>query len=138
MGKSAQVPADRTQRTTNLPEYADPYFRRLLQGSEDSTQPFQDNLESPIYDDSGNITGFDQMSTYMPYQGGRIAPSDMYGVMVGCRAMTRGIAESGIRGMPEAFGAARAGMDMQSEALGGLRGLADYQTGNFEAFNPNQ
>jgi hypothetical protein len=29
-------------------------------------------------------------------------------------------------------------MDMQSEALGGLRGLADYQTGNFEAFNPNQ
>lgn len=132
-GSSQQVPTETTSRQTNLPEYADPYFRRLLQGVEDSTQPYQDNLDSPIYDDDGNITGFDQMSTYMPYQGERIASSDMYGDIMSSRAMTRGIAESGIAGMPEAQAAAQAGMDIQAEALGGLRGLANYDTGQFTA-----
>ena len=111
-GSSQQIPTETTSRQTNLPEYADPYFRRLLQGVEDSTQPYQDNLDSPIYEDDlerpiygdageitgyeQNITGFDQMSTYMPYQGERIASSDMYGDIMGSRAMTRGITESGI------------------------------------------
>ena len=150
MGKgSQQAPTDRTVRSHNLPEYADPYFRRMLQGAEDSTQPYQDNLDSPIYeddlerpiyDDAGeitgyeqNITGFDQMSSYMPYQRERIASSDMYGDIMGSRAMTRGIAESGISGMPEAQATAQAGMDIQAEALGGLRGLANYDTGQFTA-----
>ena len=132
-GSSKQVATDSTMRQTNLPEYADPYFRRLLQGAEDSTQPYQDDLSNPIYDDDGNITGFGQMSTYMPYQGERMASSDMYGDIMGSRAMTRGIAQSGITGMPQAQAAAQAAMDIQSEALGGLRGLANYDTGQFTA-----
>ena len=134
MGKgSSQAPTESTIRQTNLPEYADPYFRRMLQGAEDSTQPYQDDLSRPIYDDDQNITGFEQESTYMPYQGERIASSDMYGDIMGSRAMTRGIAQSGIAGMPQAQAAAQAGMDMQAEALGGLRGLANYDTGQFDA-----
>ena len=134
MGKgSSQAPTESTIRQTNLPEYADPYFRRMLQGAEDSTQPYQDDLSRPIYDDDQNITGFEQESTYKPYPGERIASSDMYGDIMGSRAMTRGIAQSGIAGMPQAQAAAQAGMDMQAEALGGLRGLANYDTGQFDA-----
>ena len=134
MGKgSSQAPTESTIRQTNLPEYADPYFRRMLQGAEDSTQPYQDDLSRPIYDDDQNITGFEQESTYKPYPGERIASSDMYGDIMGSRAMTRGIAQSGIAGMPQAQAAAQAGMDMQAEALGGLRGLANYNTGQFDA-----
>ena len=137
MGKGSQQAAgDSTQRQTNLPEYADPYFRRLLQGAEDSTQPFQDNLSSPIYDDDGNITGFGQESTYQPYQGERIASSDMYGDIMGSRGMVRGIAESGIAGMPQAQAAGQAGMDIQADAIGGLRGLANYGGGDFQAVSP--
>ena len=130
-GGSKQAPTDSTVRQTNLPEYADPYFRRMLQGAEEALMPFQDDLSQPIYDDDGNITGFGQKSTYMPYQGERIAPSSMYGDIQASRAMTRGIAQSGISGMPQAQGAAQAAMGIQSDALGGLRGLANYQTGDF-------
>jgi hypothetical protein len=42
MGKGRQqVPTDTISRQTNLPEYADPYFRRLLQGAEESLMPFE-------------------------------------------------------------------------------------------------
>jgi len=139
-GGSKQVATDTTQRTTNLPEYADPYFRRMLQGAEEALMPFQtvEDLSSPIYDDAGNITGFDtrQETTYKAYPDERIAPSSMYGDIQASRAMTRGIAQSGIAGMPQAQGAAQAAMGIQSEALGGLRGLADYQTGDFSMFQP--
>ena len=139
-GGSKQVATDTTQRTTNLPEYADPYFRRMLQGAEEALMPFQtvEDLSSPIYDDAGNITGFEtrQETTYKPYPGERIAPSSMYGDIQASRAMTRGIAQSGISGMPEAQGAAQAAMGIQSDALGGLRGLANYQTGDFSAYEP--
>ena len=146
MGKSsAQAPGDTTQRQTNLPEYADPYFRRMLQGAEDALMPFQDDLSSPIYDDAGNITGFGQQSTYTPYQGERIAPSSMYGDIQGSRAMVRGIAQQGIAGMPEAMGAQREGMGAQregmditrrgvgytEEGIGNLRGIGQYDTGQF-------
>ena len=110
MGKSsAQAPGDTVQRQTNLPEYADPYFRRLLQGAEDTLMPFQDDLSRPIYDDDQNITGFQQKTTYQAYPGERIAPSSMYGDIQGSRAMVRGIAQQGIAGMPEAMGAQREG-----------------------------
>ena len=125
-GSSKQVQADQTVRQTNLPEYADPYFRRMLQGAEEALMPFYP--DDPAY---GDLAG---QSTYMPYQGERIAPSEMYGDIMSSRAMTRGIAESGIAGMPQAQGAAQAAMDIQSEALGGLRGLADYQTGEFDPY----
>jgi hypothetical protein len=131
MGKGrSSAPAEQTVRQTQLPEYADPYFRRLLQGAEEATMPFYP--DDPAY---GDLAG---QSTYVPYQGERIAPSQMYGDIMSSRAMTRGIAESGIAGMPQAQGAAQAAMDIQSEALGGLRGLADYQTGDFSAFQGTQ
>ena len=42
MGKGRQTaPADSVVLQTNLPEYADPYFRRLLQGAEESLMPFE-------------------------------------------------------------------------------------------------
>jgi len=156
-GSSQQAPSDSTVRQTNLPEYADPYFRRLLQGAEDTLMPFQDDLSSPIYDDAGNITGFGQKSTYTPYQGERIAPSANYGDIQASRAMVRGIGQSGIAGMPEAMnaqrmgmGAQRQGMGAQGEAMGiarrgvgyteegidNLRGIGQYDTGNFSAVSP--
>ena len=151
MGKSsAQAPGDSTVRQTNLPEYADPYFRRMLQGAEDTLMPFQDDLSSPIYDDAGNITGFGQKSTYTPYQGERIAPSANYGDIQASRAMVRGIGQSGIAGMPEAMNAQRMGMGAQrqgmdiagrgvgytEEGIGNLRGLGQYDTGDFSAVSP--
>jgi hypothetical protein len=133
MGKgSSQAQTDSTVRQTTLPEYADPYFSRLLQGAEDSTQPYQDDLSNPIYDDAGNITGFGQTSTYIPYQGERIASSDMYGDIMSSRGMVRGIAESGIAGMPEAMGAARKAMGYQDYALQGLADASQYAPGQFQ------
>jgi hypothetical protein len=130
MGKGGpKIPADQTQRTTNLPEYADPYFRRLLQGAEEATMPFYPDDPDLYGDSAGQLT-------YQPYPDERIAPSEMYGDIMASRAMTRGIAESGISGMPQAQGAAQAAMDIQADALGGLRGLANYQTGDFSAYNP--
>lgn len=70
-------------------------------------------------------------STYIPYQGERIAPSAMYGDIGASRAMVRGIAETGIAGMPEAMDATRRGMGYQEQAIQGLRGLADYAPGQF-------
>lgn len=120
MGKGrSQAPTESTVRQTNLPEYADPYFRRLLQGAEETMMPFDP------------VTG---ESTYVPYQGERIAPSEMYGDIQSSRAMVRGIAESGIAGMPEAMNAARRGMGYQDEAIQGLRGLANYDTGQFDQY----
>jgi len=130
MGKGrSSVPAEQTQRQVQLPEYADPYFRRLLQGAEEATMPFYPD-DPDLY---GDLAG---QSTYVPYGGERIAPSEMYGDIMASRAMTRGIAESGIAGMPQAQGAAQAAMDIQSDALGGLRRLADYQTGDFYGYQP--
>jgi len=153
MGKSsAQAPGDSTVRQTNLPEYADPYFRRMLQGAEDSLMPFQDDLSSPIYDDDGNITGFGQQSTYTPYQGERIAPSANYGDIQASRAMVRGIAQRGIAGMQEGMDAQREGMGVQregmditrrgvgytEEGIGNLRGIGQYDTGQFSTFDPTR
>jgi len=157
MGKGgSKAPADSTTRTTNLPAYADPYFRRLLQGAEEATMPFQDDLSNPIYDDAGNITGFGQMSTYQPYQGERIAPSSMYGDIQASRAMTRGIAQSGIPGMQQAMGAQTEGMGAQregmgvqregmgvtrkgigytEEGIGNLRNIGQYNTGQFDPYS---
>jgi len=118
-GRSQQVPTDQTVRQTNLPEFADPYFRRMLQGAEEALMPFDPETGA---------------STYIPYQGERIAPSEMYGDIMGSRAMVRGIAESGIAGMPQAMGAAQRGMDYQEQAIQGIRGLADYGVGQFDPY----
>jgi hypothetical protein len=119
MGKGRQqVPTDTISRQTNLPEYADPYFRRLLQGAEEVTMPFDPETGA---------------STYIPYQGERIkayrqyAPSEMYGDIQGSRAMVRGIAQSPMAGMEDAMGATR-------RAMAGLEGAAQYETGEFTPF----
>ena len=157
MGKgSSQAPADQTVRQTNLPEYADPYFRRMLQGAEEATMPFTEDLSQPIYDDAGNITGFGQKSTYQPYQGERIAPSEMYGDIQASRSMIRGIAQRGIPGMKEAMAAQREGMGAQregmgvqregmdvtrrgigftEEGIGRLRDIGQYGTGDFSQYD---
>jgi len=152
-GGSKQAPADSLSRQTNLPAYADPYFRRLLQGAEEASMPFrtEEDLSSPIYDASGNITGFNtkEVSTYQPYQGERIAPSSMYGDIQASRAMTRGIAQSGIPGMQQAMGAQTEGMGVQregmdvtrkgigytEEGIGNLRNIGQYDTGKFDPYS---
>lgn len=127
MGKGKQAPADSTMRQTNLPEYADPYFRRLLQGAEEASMPFDP------------VTG---QSTYVPYQGERLAPSSMYGDIQASRAMTRGIAQSGIPGMQQAMGAQREGMDVTrrgigytEQGIGNLREIGQYDTGRFDPYS---
>jgi primosomal replication protein N len=148
MGKgSQQVPTDQTVRQTQLPEYADPYFRRMLQGAEESLMPWQPRIDS----ETGGIaidpnTGQEIYdTTYRAYPGERIAPSEMYGDIQASRAMVRGIAEQGIPGMEEAMGAQREGMDITrrgvgytEEGIGRLRGLADYRTGEFTPFGEFQ
>jgi len=119
MGKgSQQAPAGGTTRTVSLPDYADPYFQRLLKGSEEATQPFYP--DDPAY---GDLAG---ESTYVPYGGERIAPSEDYGDIGTSRAMVRGIAESPIGGLNEAAA-------LQRRGIAGLEGLANYNTA---AFNP--
>ncbi len=119
MGKgSQQAPAGGTTRTVSLPDYADPYFRRLLKGSEEATQPFYP--DDPAY---GDLAG---ESTYVPYGGERIAGSEDYGDIGTSRAMVRGIAESPIGGLGEAAA-------LQRRGIAGLEGLANYNTA---AFNP--
>ena len=134
MGKGSQAPADSTVRQTNLPEYADPYFRRLLQGAEEASMPFDP------------VTG---QSTYVPYRGERLAPSSMYGDIQASRAMTRGIAQSGIPGMGAAMGAQQEGMGAQregmdvtrrgigytEEGIGNLRDIGQYDTGRFDPYS---
>jgi hypothetical protein len=120
MGKgSQQAPAGGTTRTISLPDYADPYFRRLLKGSEEATQPFYP--DDP--DTYGDLAG---QSTYVPYGGERLADSSAYGDINTSRAMVRGIAESPIGGLGEAAA-------LQRRGIAGLEGLANYNTA---AFNP--
>jgi len=119
MGKgSQQAPAGGTTRTVSLPDYADPYFRRLLKGSEEATQPFYP--DDPAY---GDLAG---QSTYVPYGDERLADSSAYGDINTSRAMVRGIAESPIGGLGEAAA-------LQRRGIAGLEGLANYNTA---AFNP--
>jgi hypothetical protein len=123
MGKGSQqqtVPAGGTTRTVSLPEYADPYFRRLLKGAEEATQPFYP--DDP--DTYGDLAG---ESTYVPYGGERIAGSEDYGDIGTSRAMVRGIAESPIGGLGEAA-------ELQRRGIAGLEGLANYNTAAFDPY----
>jgi len=134
---SQQVPTESTVRQTQLPEYADPYFRRLLQGAEESLMPFQPRIDPQTgrvaIDPKTGQEIYD--TTYRQYPGERIAPSEMYGDIQASRAMVRGIAEQGIPGMEEAMGAQRGAMGYQQQALQGLGGLANYQTGQFDPYS---
>jgi hypothetical protein len=130
MAKGQQAPADSTVRQTNLPEYADPYFRRMLQGAEEALMPFQ-----PVIDPDTGEVALDEFGneryedTYQRYQGERIAPSEMYGDIMGSRAMVRGISETGIPGMPQAMGGTQT-------AMSGVLGASQFAPGRFSAVAP--
>lgn len=115
-GKTQEVPTDTTIRQTNLPEYADPYFRRLLQGAEEATMPVDP------------VTG---KSTYTPYSAERIAASSKYADINAARAATRGVAGSGIAGLPQAQSTTRT-------AMTGLEGISQYGPGQFSQFGGAQ
>jgi len=130
MGKGRQTQGDTTIRNTNLPEYADPYYRRLLQGAEDAMLPFDP------------YTG---QSRYTPYPGERLAESGMYGDIGASRAMTRGIAQTGIAGMPEAMQAGRMGLAASGrgigytdQSVGRLRDAGQYDPTTFTGDSVNQ
>lgn len=130
MGSRATAPSDQTVRQTNLPEYADPYFRRMLQGAEEALMPFQ-----PVIDPQTGKVAVDEFgneryeTTYQPYPYERITPSEMYGDIMGSRAMVRGIAETGIPGMQQAMGGTRT-------AMSGVLGASQYAPGTFSAVAP--
>ncbi len=122
-GGGQSIPTDTTTRTVSMPEFSDPYYRRMLQGAENAMLPFDP------------YTG---QSTYTPYPGERIASSSMYGDIGASRAMTRGIAQQGIAGMPEAMQAGRRGMSATGrgigytdQAVGRLRGAGQYNPTTF-------
>lgn len=130
MGKGRQTQGDTTIRNTNLPEYADPYYKRLLQGAEDAMLPYDP------------VTG---QSRYTPYRGERLAESGMYGDIGASRAMTRGIAQTGIAGMPEAMQAGRQGMAATGRGIGytdqsvnRLRQTGQYNPTTFTGDSVNQ
>ena len=130
MGKGRQTQGDTTIRNTNLPEYADPYYKRLLQGAEDAMIPYDP------------VTG---QSRYTPYRGERLAESGMYGDIGASRAMTRGIAQTGIAGMPEAMQAGRQGMAATGRGIGytdqsvnRLRQTGQYNPTTFTGDSVNQ
>tara|TARA_R110002012_G_scaffold225047_1_gene397042 strand:+ start:429 stop:1475 length:1047 start_codon:yes stop_codon:yes gene_type:complete len=126
-----QIPTDTLTRTTSLPEYADPYFRRVLQGAEDTMTPY----------DSRTGMG----NPYQPYPGERLTSSSMYGDIGASRAMTRGIAQTGIAGMPEAMQAGRMGMSAAGRGIGytdqavnRLRQAGQYDPMSFTGDTPQQ
>jgi|13_taG_2_1085334.scaffolds.fasta_scaffold00105_9 hypothetical protein len=132
MGKGGgqNIPTDTTTRTVSMPEFSDPYYRRMLQGAEDAMLPFDP------------YTG---RSTYTPYGGERVAESSMYGDIGASRAMTRGIAQTGIAGMPEAMQAGRRGMAATGRGIGytdqsvnRLRGAGQYNPMAFNQYRFSQ
>ena len=78
-GGGGSAPANQTITQTNLPEYADPYFRRLLERTEALS-----------------------LGQYQPFQGQRQAslPADI----TAAYDVTRGVAGQGIAGLPQAMG----------------------------------
>ena len=94
-GGGGSAPASQTVTQTNLPEYAEPYFRRLLERSEAVS-----------------------LGDYQPFEGQRQAalPSDISGAY----DITRQVAGQGIAGLPQAMGVVsgnvQAGQDIAQRA----------------------
>ena len=129
-GGSSTAPSDMTTRQVTLPEYADPYFRRMLQGAEEALMPFQPVIDPETGEIAVDEFGDEQYNTtYQAYPNERIAPSDMYGDIMGSRAMVRGVAETGIPGMQQAMGGT-------GTAMSGVLGASQYAPGSFSAVGP--
>lgn len=104
-GGSQSAPTTQTVTQSNIPKEFMPYFERLVGRTEEqSLQPYQ------------------------PYGAPRIAQSDQFGDITASREMTRGIASSGIAGLPVA----------QAATLGNIeraQGLGEYAPGQFSQFD---
>jgi len=115
MGKGRQP--QQVIQNTGLPDYVDPYYKRLLKGAEEASMPFDPETGE---------------STYTPYGQERLTSGADYNDITDARKMIRGIAGSGIPGMTEAVGT-------QNEAISGIRGLATnvpgFSASSFTAAN---
>ena len=102
MGKGRQqAPADQTVVQTNLPKYVRPYFERLLERTEAESK-----------------------REYEPYEGQRLAGEAQD--TLDARQKARGIAGSGIAGLPQAQAATTAGIGRALQGMG-------YQAGQFDS-----
>ena len=104
MGKGRQ-PAQ-SNMSMGLPDYVDPYFKRLLKGAEEATMPFDPETGE---------------STYVPYGEERLTKSADYADITGARDQLRGILGGGIPGMQEAY-------DTQRSGISGIAALAQNPT----------
>lgn len=107
MGKGSQssAPTSQTVTQTNIPKEFMPYFERLMgRVEEQSLQPYE------------------------AYGGSRLATSDQFADINASRDITRGVAGSGIAGLPAAQSAVQGNLD---EA----RRLGQYGPGQFSEFN---
>lgn len=95
MGKGSSTPTQQVVQSTGLPDYVDPYFKRLLKGAEEATMPFDPETGE---------------STYTPYTGERLTRSADYADITGARQDIRDIAGADLTGMNEALAAQRSGI----------------------------
>jgi hypothetical protein len=100
MGKGSPKPTDQTVVQTNLPEYVQPYFERLLQRTEGESK-----------------------QQYQPYTGQRLQTggSDV----TQAQQMGRNIAGQGIAGLPQAQAATQAGLGRALQGMGYQAGQFD-------------
>jgi hypothetical protein len=100
MGKGSPKPTDQTVVQTNLPEYVQPYFERLLNRTEAETK-----------------------QQYQPYQGQRLQLGGED--VTNAQQMGRNIAGQGIQGLPQAQAATMAGLGRSLQGMGYQAGQFD-------------
>ena len=93
MSKGSPKPTDQTVVQTNLPEYVQPYFERLLQRTESESK-----------------------QQYQPYQGQRLQTGGAD--VTNAQQMGRNIAGQGIAGLPQAQAATTAGIGRALQGMG--------------------
>lgn len=100
MSKGSPKPTDQTVVQTNLPEYVQPYFERLLNRTEAETK-----------------------QQYQPYQGQRLQTGGVD--VTDAQQMGRDIAGQGIQGLPQAQAATMAGLGRSLQGMGYQAGQFD-------------
>ena len=100
MSKGSPKPTDQTVVQTNLPEYVQPYFERLLNRTEAETK-----------------------QQYQPYQGQRLQTGGTD--VTDAQQMGRNIAGQGIQGLPQAQAATMAGLGRSLQGMGYQAGQFD-------------
>jgi hypothetical protein len=113
MGKGSSAPSSQNIQQTNLPEYVRPQFESLLKRAEGLSQ-----------------------ESYQPYTEQRIATEGM-GDIQGAYDITRGVAGSGIAGLPQAMGVL--GSNVQAgQQLAGQAGPFQFGQAGFSQFQPTE